>query len=152
MTYSFSYLEPVYCPCPVLTVASRPAYKFLKRQIRSSGIPISLRIFQFIVIHAVKDFGVVIYCCRTNYPNIEKTEQYSYLLVYVSQGSGHGLAWCLWLKMSYNVAVQHLAGTEVLFSSGELGQQRSTFKLISMVAGRLLFFSTWVGFLNALVI
>ena len=32
-------------PCPVLTVASWPAYKFLKRQIRWSGIPISLRIF-----------------------------------------------------------------------------------------------------------
>ena len=32
-------------PCPVLTVASWPAYRFLKRQIRWSGIPISLRIF-----------------------------------------------------------------------------------------------------------
>ena len=32
-------------PCPVLTVASWPAYKFLKRQIRWSGIPISWRIF-----------------------------------------------------------------------------------------------------------
>ena len=32
-------------PCPVLTVGSWPAYKFLKRQIRWSGIPISFRIF-----------------------------------------------------------------------------------------------------------
>ena len=32
-------------PCPVLTVASWPAYRFLKRQVRWSGIPISLRIF-----------------------------------------------------------------------------------------------------------
>ena len=32
-------------PCPVLTVASWPAYKFLKRQTRWSGIPICLRIF-----------------------------------------------------------------------------------------------------------
>ena len=32
-------------PCPVLTVASWPAYRFLKRQFRWSGIPISLRIF-----------------------------------------------------------------------------------------------------------
>ena len=32
-------------PCPVLTVASGPAYKFLRRQIKWSGIPISLRIF-----------------------------------------------------------------------------------------------------------
>ena len=31
-------------PCPVLTVASWPAYKFLKRQIRWSAIPISFRI------------------------------------------------------------------------------------------------------------
>ena len=32
---------------------------FLKRQVRWSGIPISFRIFQFIVIHAVKGFGIV---------------------------------------------------------------------------------------------
>ena len=32
-------------PCTVLTVASWPAYRFLKRQVRSSGIPISLKIF-----------------------------------------------------------------------------------------------------------
>ena len=33
-------------PCPVLTVASWPAYRFPKRQVRWSGIPVSLRIFQ----------------------------------------------------------------------------------------------------------
>ena len=32
-------------PCPVLTVASWPAYRFLKRQVRWSGIPISFRFF-----------------------------------------------------------------------------------------------------------
>ena len=32
-------------PCPVLTVASWPAYRFLKRQVRRSGILISFRIF-----------------------------------------------------------------------------------------------------------
>ena len=32
-------------PCPVLTVASWPAYRFLRRQVRWSDIPISLRIF-----------------------------------------------------------------------------------------------------------
>ena len=32
-------------PCPVLTVASWPAYRFPKRQVRWSGIPFSLRIF-----------------------------------------------------------------------------------------------------------
>ena len=46
-------------PCPVVTVASWTAYRFLKRQVRRSGIPISLRIFQFVVIHTVKYFGVI---------------------------------------------------------------------------------------------
>ena len=32
-------------PCPVITVASWPAYRFLKRQTRWSGIHISFRIF-----------------------------------------------------------------------------------------------------------
>ena len=32
-------------PCPVITVASWPAYRFLRRQVRCSGIPISFRIF-----------------------------------------------------------------------------------------------------------
>ena len=36
--------QPV-VPCPVLTVASWPADKFLRRQVRWSGIPISFRIF-----------------------------------------------------------------------------------------------------------
>ena len=48
-----------FVPCPVLTVASWNAYRFLKRQVRWSGIPISFRIFQFIVIHTVKGFGIV---------------------------------------------------------------------------------------------
>ena len=36
--------QPV-VPCPVLTVASRPACRFLRRKVRWSGIPISWRIF-----------------------------------------------------------------------------------------------------------
>ena len=46
-------------PCPVLTVASWPAYRFLKRQVRWSGIPISQNFPQFIVIHTIKGFGIV---------------------------------------------------------------------------------------------
>ena len=47
-------------PCPVLTVASWPAYRFLKRQIRWSGIPHLVQNFpQFVVIHTVKGFGIV---------------------------------------------------------------------------------------------
>ena len=42
-----SSLEPVVVPCPVLTIASRPACRFLKK------FP------QFIVIHTVKGFGIV---------------------------------------------------------------------------------------------
>ena len=32
-------------PCPVLTIASWPAYRFIRKQVRWSGIPISCRIF-----------------------------------------------------------------------------------------------------------
>ena len=40
-----------FAPCPVVTVASWLVYRFLRRQVRWSGIPISLRIFpQFVVI------------------------------------------------------------------------------------------------------
>ena len=39
-------------PCPVLTIASWPAHRFLRRQVRWSRIPISFRIFQFVVIHS----------------------------------------------------------------------------------------------------
>ena len=35
------------------------AYRFLRMQVRWSGIPISLRIFQFVVTYTVKGFGVV---------------------------------------------------------------------------------------------
>ena len=46
-------------PCPVLTVASWTAYRFLKRQVRWSDIPISWRIFQFLLVHTVKGFAIV---------------------------------------------------------------------------------------------
>ena len=46
-------------PRPVLTVASWPAYRFLKRQVRWSGIPILKNFPQFVVIHTVKRIGVV---------------------------------------------------------------------------------------------
>ena len=46
-------------PRPILIVASWPAYRFLRRQIRWAGIPISWRIFQFVVIHTVKGFSIV---------------------------------------------------------------------------------------------
>ena len=61
--YSLDLLFPIrnqsVVPCPVLTVDFWPAYRFLKRQVRWSSITISWRIFQFVVIHIVKGFGVV---------------------------------------------------------------------------------------------
>ena len=38
-------LSQSFVPCPVLTVTSWPAYRSLRRHVRWSGIPISLRIF-----------------------------------------------------------------------------------------------------------
>ena len=46
-------------PYSVLTVASWPSYIHLRRLERWSGMPISLRIFQFVVMHTVKVFGIV---------------------------------------------------------------------------------------------
>ena len=46
-------------PCLILSVASCPAYRFLRRQVRWSGTPISLGIFQFVVIHTVKGLSRV---------------------------------------------------------------------------------------------
>ena len=44
---------------PVLTVAFWHAYRFLRRQVRWSGISTSLKILQFVVIHTVNGFSVV---------------------------------------------------------------------------------------------
>ena len=55
---SFPILNQYVVPCLILTVASCPAYRFLRRQVRWSGIHTPLRIFQFVVIHRVKGFVV----------------------------------------------------------------------------------------------
>ena len=53
----FSILNQSVVPCLFLTVASCPAHRFLRKQVKWSGIPISLRIFpQFVVIHIVKSY------------------------------------------------------------------------------------------------
>ena len=46
-------------PCPVLTIASRPAYRFLTRQVRWPGIHISLRIFHSLLYPHSERFGIV---------------------------------------------------------------------------------------------
>ena len=53
-------------PCLVLKVASWPEYRFLRKQARYSGIPISFKNFpQFVVIHTVKALAQSI---KQNYP------------------------------------------------------------------------------------
>ena len=56
----FPILNQSIVPSLVQTVASWPAYRFLRRHVRWSGILNSLRIFpQFFVIHTVKGFSVI---------------------------------------------------------------------------------------------
>ena len=45
--------------CPVLTAASWPAFRFLRRHVSLSGIPISLWIFHSFLWFTVKDVGIV---------------------------------------------------------------------------------------------
>ena len=45
-------------PCPVLTVASWPAYRFLRRQVRWYSHFLK-KFLQFVVIYTVKGFGVI---------------------------------------------------------------------------------------------
>ena len=46
-------------PCPVLTVVSWPAYRFLRRQVRWTGIPLSLTMFHSLLWFTFKGFSVV---------------------------------------------------------------------------------------------
>ena len=46
-------------PCLVLTVASWPAYRFWRKQVGWSGIPISFRIFHSLLWSTVKGFSIV---------------------------------------------------------------------------------------------
>ena len=55
----FSILNQSILQCLILTVAFWAAYKFLRRQVRWSGIPISKNFSQFIVIHTVKGFSII---------------------------------------------------------------------------------------------
>ena len=54
-----SSFEPSIVPCLVLTVASWPVHRFLRRQVMWSNIPISFRIFQFVLIHTVKGISIL---------------------------------------------------------------------------------------------
>ena len=57
--YSFPNFEPVSCSMSSSNYCSWPAYRFPRRQVGWSDIPISWRIFQFVVTHTVKGFGIL---------------------------------------------------------------------------------------------
>ena len=59
MTYSFPDLEPVCCSLSSSKFCFLTWIQISQEAVRWSGIPISLRIFQFVVIHTVKCFGLV---------------------------------------------------------------------------------------------
>ena len=61
--FPFLWLNFLICnqsvPCPFLIAASWPECRFLRRQVRWSGISISKKFPQFVVIHTVKGFSIV---------------------------------------------------------------------------------------------
>ena len=57
--YSFPDLQPVCCSMFSCNCASWPAYRFLRRQVRWSGIPTSCNFPEFVVVHTIKGFVIV---------------------------------------------------------------------------------------------
>ena len=57
--YSFSYLEPVCCSMSSSNCCFLTWYRFLRRQVRWSGIPLLKNCPQFLVILTVKYIGIV---------------------------------------------------------------------------------------------
>ena len=55
----FPILNQSVVPCPILIVSSWSAYRFHKRLVRWSGIPISWRIFHSLLWSIVRGFGIV---------------------------------------------------------------------------------------------
>ena len=56
--YSFPNFEPFHCSMSG-SIASWSTYRFLRRQVRWSGILITLRIFQFVTLYTIKCFRIV---------------------------------------------------------------------------------------------
>ena len=59
LTYSFPDLEPDRCSMSSSNYCFLTCIQISQEQVRWSGIPITWRIFQFVVIHTVKGFGIV---------------------------------------------------------------------------------------------
>ena len=85
-------------PCPVLSVASWPAYRFCRRQLRWFSSPISLRIFQFVVIHRVKRFSVV----------HEAEVDFFFNSLAFSMIQQMSAIWSLWFLCLFKLHLEHL--------------------------------------------
>ena len=60
LTYSFPIWNQPIVPCSILTVAPKPAYRFLKEAGQVVWYSLLFKNFpQCVVIHTVKDFGIV---------------------------------------------------------------------------------------------
>ena len=59
LSYSFPNFEPGHCSMSGSDYCFLTHIQVFRRQVRRSGTPISLRIFQFVVIHTIKGFSVV---------------------------------------------------------------------------------------------
>ena len=99
-------------PCPVLTVASWPAYRFLKRQVRWSGIPISFRILRYM--YTMKHYSTLkgtnlSQChevdepraCFTEWSKSEREKQISYINAYIWNPERR----CWWTKLLFHASV-----------------------------------------------
>ena len=105
-------------PCPVLTVVSWPAYRFLKREVRWSGIPMSFRIFHSLLCRSVVSkslwpHGLYSPC---NSPG-QNTEVGSLSLlqgIFPTQGLNPGLLCCRWIlyQLSYKGSPLRCKGQE----------------------------------------
>ena len=93
-------------PCQVLTVASWPAYRFLRRQIRWSGIPISLGIFQFVVIHTrIYDWTELKEKQRCRWQNKDKFSK----IFWPEEGHSSGWGWGPLGKSTHGLAAEREA-------------------------------------------
>ena len=157
-------------PCPVLTVASWPAYRFLKRQVRWSGIPISFRIFQFIVIHTVKGFGIVTkvgvarghqradtlkpYSQKTSQSNHTRTTALSKLLQSCLILQSHGLLpaglLCPWNSPGKNTEVGCHALLQAIFLTQ--GSNLCLLRLLHWQAGYFTTSTTWESLIHVLLL
>ena len=134
-------------PCPVLTAASWPAYRFVKRQVRWSGIPISWRIFHSIPFYKSKASKPL-----WDTANGEEKERVEQALLYLLLN-----VWCYY-KWHYNLstncnmwvfsshqAILHILQARILewvafpFSRGS--SQSRYWTQVSHIAGR--FFTSW---------